>query len=414
MFKKLLSNLPFNPSLIGEVAFYAKRVKRETAIRRAGLIFIILGMTVQLFAVFSPPELTLATSDNDLVSGGIASSTDAAGHCRRNTRNFATILGYYGIGCSAIDEASTVSLQSTDYNHNLYALGHKAYGKVGETPVTMERETLYLRYLWSWDLRGPSSYKALKIHNDSGQEFYILYNGGNLVSIGLPQTNQTAQLSQTDEPCLYNSDIAADSAGCQPCSQNGETACLEYRKTVRNVTQNVANANGTTAKPGDVLEYTLIVRNQGKAKIEKFVVQENISDVLDYAAVLDARGGKIDDNKNINWDGTTVDHGQSMEHSFTVKIKNPLPETPVSSSDPGHFDLVMTNIYGNSVNVKLPSSVTKTTEVLGRTLPNTGPGASAGMVVALTVFIAYFFARSRLIAKELDCVRSDFSSNGGA
>ena len=34
MFKKLLSNLPYNPSLIGQVSFYAKRLHAEEKIRR--------------------------------------------------------------------------------------------------------------------------------------------------------------------------------------------------------------------------------------------------------------------------------------------------------------------------------------------------------------------------------------------
>ena len=67
MFKKLLSNLPFNPSLIGQVSFYAKRMHQETAIRRVGLIFVLLAFFVQFFAVISPPEPSLAASGNDII-----------------------------------------------------------------------------------------------------------------------------------------------------------------------------------------------------------------------------------------------------------------------------------------------------------------------------------------------------------
>ena len=51
MFKKLISNLPFNPSLIGQVSFYAKRLRKEESIRRAGFGFMALAMFIQLFAV---------------------------------------------------------------------------------------------------------------------------------------------------------------------------------------------------------------------------------------------------------------------------------------------------------------------------------------------------------------------------
>jgi hypothetical protein len=91
---------------------------------------------------------------------------------------------------------------------------------------------------------------------------------------------------------------------------------------------------------------------------------------------------------------------------------NPIPATPASSSDPGHFDLTMTNVYGNSITIKVPGSVTKTTEVVTTSLPNTGPGETLIAGFFMTVVIGYFFARSRLMAKELAIIKTDYSSGG--
>jgi hypothetical protein len=95
-----------------------------------------------------------------------------------------------------------------------------------------------------------------------------------------------------------------------------------------------------------------------------------------------------------------------------VKVKNPIPATPTSSSDPGHFDLTMTNVYGNTITIKLPGSVTKTTEVVTSTLPNTGPGTTIAIGFGITMIIGYFFARSRLMAKELAIVKAEYVSGG--
>ena len=62
MFRKLVSNLPFSPALVGQLGFYARRLSREQATRRLGLIFTLLALVVQSFALFSPPEPTYAAS----------------------------------------------------------------------------------------------------------------------------------------------------------------------------------------------------------------------------------------------------------------------------------------------------------------------------------------------------------------
>jgi uncharacterized repeat protein (TIGR01451 family) len=175
----------------------------------------------------------------------------------------------------------------------------------------------------------------------------------------------------------------------------------------------VADANGTTVKAGDVIEYTLTVNNKGSAKISKYVVQENISDVLDYADVVDLKGGTLDKNNIVTWPGQDIGAKATISRSFTIKIKNPIPTTPTSTSDPGQYDSKMTNVYGNTVTIELPMPPSKQIEVITTTLPNTGPGTSLMIGFAITAVIAYFFARSRLFATELDIVRHEYVSTGG-
>jgi len=38
MFRKIVSNLPFSPALVGQLGFYAKRLRKEETTRRLGLI----------------------------------------------------------------------------------------------------------------------------------------------------------------------------------------------------------------------------------------------------------------------------------------------------------------------------------------------------------------------------------------
>jgi hypothetical protein len=479
MFEKLLATLPYNPATRDQMVFYGKRLHQEKSIRRLGLIFIVLTFFIQFFAFISPPQPTMARSSNDLIDGGISSRNGALSYCNNNVANYRDILANYGITCADLSKTSVVSLKSTDANKQLVSMGRLPYGKQGETPVSIGGKTYYLRYLWSWDTGPYSTYTALKgVSSVTGKVFYILYNCGNLVFVGLPApaprctwndrlyANAAAcqppkcsldQSLPADSPkckvcaydssilksnarcvqcpypgfgtitkdnpkcvapCPYNGSISKDSSACKPCSasqtRDDKTACLELTKTASNTTAGLADANDTTAKSDDVIVYTLSVKNTGKALVPKFVVQENMNDVLDYADITDAHGGTMDSNKIMSWPAADIKTGETLQQHITVKIKSTLPQTPASTSDPGHYDSAMTNVYGNTVNIYLPKTIVQTTEQITTELPNTGPGTALGISFAITVIAAYFFARTRLLSKETEIALSEVAAGGAA
>lgn len=485
MFKKLLSNLPFNPSLIGQVSFYAVRLHKESVVRRSGLILIVLAMMLQIFAVASPPEPSLASSSSDIITGGFTTKDSGAQLCEKNTQKFKQILSYFNIDCDDLRKSTKVSIEPNDHNKRLYSMGRLAYGTAGETPINVPNVgTFYLRHFYS--LNHNRAYEALKVTTDDGSIVYIVLDCGNLVFIGIPKpkpkdvctniggvqtkpeecdvcplnvgiqtdksqcdlcpnlpgvqpvakcdvcpnvsgTQSTAQecdvcpavpgtqlTSKECDVCPEIAGVQSNTSQCKPCEQSQTrddlTACLEYRKTASNTTQQIVDANGTTAKGGDVIEYTLLTTNQGKVTIKNYTVNENISDVLDYADVVDLQGGTKNQDNIVSWPAKEIKAGQTLTQKFTVRIKSPIPNTPVSSSDAGHFDMTMTNVYGNAVSIKLPPSVVKATETVVTQLPNTGPGTSLVIGFSITTIAAYFFARTRLFAKELDIVRSDYAA----
>ncbi len=166
------------------------------------------------------------------------------------------------------------------------------------------------------------------------------------------------------------------------------------------MTASGADANNTTANPGDVITYTLYAQNNGKAAVKDFVFEENLSDVLDYADVSDLHGGTISTDKTVIWPAQSIAAGQTITQQITVKVKAAIPSTPVGSSDPSHFDLIMSNVYGNAVNIKVPSPPVKTVQTVAATLPNTGPGTSLFMAASIVIIGGYFYGRARLLAKE--------------
>lgn len=184
-------------------------------------------------------------------------------------------------------------------------------------------------------------------------------------------------------------------------------------KKIRNDTQKIDDANGTIAKAGDELTYTLTTKNIGDGDAMNYeLALEDLRDVLEYADVTTLNDAKLGDDKKLSWAGTDIKAGKEAVKSFTVKVKNPIPATAVSTSDVKSFDLVMQNSYGNDTSVKLPPPPAKQVEGVAKSLPNTGPSSGLMVGFLITTLVAYFFARSRLIARELDMVRAEYAAGG--
>ena len=63
MFKKIVSNLPFSPALVGQLGTYSKKIRKERKIRQLGLTFIVLSLVVQSLTLFQPTEPASASND---------------------------------------------------------------------------------------------------------------------------------------------------------------------------------------------------------------------------------------------------------------------------------------------------------------------------------------------------------------
>jgi fimbrial isopeptide formation D2 family protein len=204
-------------------------------------------------------------------------------------------------------------------------------------------------------------------------------------------------------------DVYVNNETCK--NPNDHYACVVQNKRAGNITAGLTDANNSTAHAGDNIEYTLSATNTQKyTTYNKYVITDNIGDILEYADVVNLNGGKLDGKGNVSWPAKDIKAGQTIQATFTVKVKDPIPATPVSTSNPGSFDLTMTNSYGDTVKIHLPPTTSKIIEATSSTLPNTGPGTNIFIAVMLTSVIGYFFARSRLMSKELDIVKVEYTT----
>jgi uncharacterized repeat protein (TIGR01451 family) len=214
-----------------------------------------------------------------------------------------------------------------------------------------------------------------------------------------------ASASAECTPCQYNSTITASNAECKPCEASTTStdtiSCVVVSKTAANLTENVADANNTTAQPGDVILYTLSAQNNSTATIPNYTFQENLGDVMVYATPTDLHGGTLDSNTGaVTWPAADLAAGTTATEQVTVQVKNPIPAAAASPANPGEYDLVMTNVFGNTVNINVPAPAAQSIVTASAALPNTGPGSSLFVIGAVVMITGYFYGRSRLLAKE--------------
>jgi uncharacterized repeat protein (TIGR01451 family) len=186
-------------------------------------------------------------------------------------------------------------------------------------------------------------------------------------------------------------------------------------KTVKNITRNLGGneAINTTVKPGDVIEYTLITSNSQTNDKHGYEVTDFIGDVLDYAKLdldfLASQGGTYNQTtKQVIWSNQTLPASGQLEKKFRVSIKNPIPATNSPTATSTTFDCKISNEYGDEVSMRVECPVLKSVEEL----PNTGPGTTVAIAFTVTVISSYLLARSRLLSKELDIVKKEYSSGG--
>lgn len=222
----------------------------------------------------------------------------------------------------------------------------------------------------------------------------------------------TVKSSVADKPALTCKTKA-------PVRPEDKSPMDSISKKAANITKNVKDANGTTASAGDVIEYTLTTKNITDVDYKNYQLKpEDLSDVLEYAD-LDMntlQGGVFDaDKKVLSWNGTfTLKANDSVSKVFRVTVKNPIPSTPSpDTTNRSAGDLVMHNWYGNTIDIKLPTTPIKTAEQVSTSLPKTGPGTSLLVGFITTTIVGYFFARARLMAKELVLVKNEYAETSG-
>jgi hypothetical protein len=284
--------------------------------------------------------------------------------------------------------------------------------------ASINRTTRKVTYKTITTSTNPANTSIIKYEYDYGDETIEQFNS----------TELEHQTSHTYSPGDYNTQVTVyfrtvgQSEGndkkitCSTPISFDEDQPLGQTKKVKNLTQDIEDdlAISSVVQGDDILEYSLSTINSQNYDRVDIVIYDYIGDILDYATIdldyLQQQNGVFDEKTNkIFWNDVVIPSNSSINHSFRVKIKSPIPSTNTPSTVSTGFDCKISNEYGNEITMNINCPLVKKLE----TLPNTGPGSSIIMMTGITSIIGYFFARSRLLAKEIDFIRKDFIATGG-
>ncbi|MBA3757905.1 hypothetical protein H0X09_03535 [Candidatus Saccharibacteria bacterium] len=240
-----------------------------------------------------------------------------------------------------------------------------------------------------------------------------------------PYDKQISNLTAGNHKILVYAEITSDGGPTQqtgPCPTQviiAEEPRVNLSKAVTNVTQKVSNADGTSVKSGDIIEFKLTTKNVTSSDYRNYQGDDYFGDVLQYAELIDHselsnQGLVLDSQNHLKWTTLNLKANSSEVKTIRVKIKEIIPSTNSPSSLSPDYNCAISNDYGNEVTMSVDCPIVKTVAQSASTsLPNTGPGTTLAIAGSVAVVAGYLFARSRIMIRELEVIKAEYTLGGG-
>lgn len=383
MFKKIVSKLPFNPSLLSNLSDYDHMLKNELRLRAIGILVLILIIITQLIAIILPPVSKNLYSPNNLVGVSNGNPAKLYSLCINNTSDYRLIVNFYKISCEEIGSSSVINLAVHSATDSLYSLNRLPYGAEGEKNISIANNNLYIRKLsFGWELK-TNDIKVLKIRIPG---VYIAINSGNIIS------------SQGFLTAGYNQ---------QTCSTFSRIDCFSNYISARDITSGKTDVNNSTVSAGDIIAYTILAKNISSQKISSLRLSVNFSNALAYSTLIDTYGGSFR-NGIVSYTVKNMASNQSISEEITFKIDPSSFRNPVSSSDPNYDNGKMITTFGNTITINAPKSFLSYYELsINNYLPSVSAGSTIIILVITFSIYLYFILRTVLLREEIKLIKKN-------
>jgi len=366
MHKKLITNLPFQPSLIGDIALAARQAKRDRVIYSISLVVLLILSLVLFLGYQSAATMSYQQADYSLAPQGFFNKQHVVETCQDARSDYGVVLGKLNIPCHQIKQA-----QETTLSEAARAAGDQGVGNltvVNRAPqannasnaiVLNDRVTLHTSGSTTETMQRYGDDRALIGSHSGGETFILLLSGEKIATTASVQAQTSAQ-------------VLADQTSPGYCSTDHDQQCLHYYHRVINETRSIANANKQEAGVGDILHYEFIVENRTNEDQDLSIANDSKS-ILNKTLLRDLGGGSIVEDKFISWPTQSIAAGETVTKTLVVEIKTESPRFGERSIE---------NTFGNTTSVPLKTTLTQAI------VANMQSAASlSGRVVALTMIV---------------------------
>lgn len=226
-----------------------------------------------------------------------------------------------------------------------------------------------------------------------------------LLFIALTIIVQLFILMQPPESANARDDIVNLESATSSLQKKG----IELSVNATSITQGFTNAANIIAKPQEQISYTLTIRNT-TAKPETAEIANNLSDLLEYAKLIDDGGGILSSSNILSWPETTISPNSTQTRTYSIRLLQDIPATANGLNNNRSFDCKLTNIFGNTLEVPVDCPAPKIAEQIISSLPKTNQSISILLAALTLLLVIFFYARARQIKKELLLIRKDLNS----
>ncbi len=387
MFKRIVSKLPYNPSLIAHLHDYDLKLKKELKTRLVALALLSIVILVQVIVLIHPPVNSTIYSPNDLIPVSNNSASSIYSDCTNNIGQYQNILAFYKIKCSELNGRAEL-LRLNMKKPELFSLNRLVYGEKNELRVTIDKQNLYIRHLSYGNSLSTASIKVFRLKINSAN-VYINAQTGNVIS---------------SKSFLINGQLP------QICTENNPDQCLQYYIAARDITSGQTDVNKATVSSNDLVAYTLLVGNVSRYNLAHFKISVNVSNALAYSKLVDTYGGTIS-NGTISYALKQLAPNQTQTEEIITRIKSPIPTSSVDINDPSYFNQKMVVSFGNTLTISVPKSFNKFYEIdINNGLPASSYTVSFGILIIMSVILLYFSFRALLIREEIKIVKHNHAN----
>lgn len=392
MFRKIVTELAFSPTLVGNLGYYIKTLRNEASKRQIGLIFTLLTVMVQLITVLAPPESANSNNPEIFTETGVESPEQYLEYFDQNTANIRDLFTSLGITRSEVEAAKQEKLLPT-HNAVFWSLNNTrteentAYSfrnSRGETSTAFYQPI-------SPNLYGSSVYTGSS--SRLGGNFSVTKAGANLITDITPPSNCSVWLKSPTTPLEVDTWTKDDRC----------LSVVALSLTARKISSNTPGADQLSAL--DRVAYTISVKNMSE-KTVPLIPSINLEDILEYSRILDYGGGEYDFNtKNLTWNATDLAPENNLGRTFIVQLLPTIPATAKGQYITASYDCQMTASFGNSIKASVDCPVMKQVEKITSSLPYVPPSITITSGVVLLAVVSFLYARSRQQLSEIYIIR---------